>query len=77
MKVVEERRGFRDLIHPTHENEPKEERLIGESPARSDLDSPTGSMFLWVGNRHHLDKEEVSELIQHLQHWLDTGRLPM
>ena len=38
------------------------------------FDNP-GSSFLWVGKDFHLNREEVAELIQHMQAWLDTGSL--
>lgn len=34
-----------------------------------------GESFLWIGEEHHLDKEEVRDLISHLQSWVDTGSL--
>jgi len=52
--------------------------LIQESSAIGDyedaFDKP-GSSFLWVGRYHHLNRMEVAELIERMQHWLDTGRL--
>jgi hypothetical protein len=55
-------------------------RLIQESSAIGDyedsFDCP-GSSYLWVGDDHHLDREEVAELIENMQHWLDNGRLPL
>lgn len=43
-------------------------RLIQESSAVGD--------YLWVGD-HHLNREEVTELITRMQHWLKTGRLKL
>ena len=52
--------------------------LALESSAVGDYDDSVdrpGSSFLWFGDHHHLNREEVSELVGFLQHWLDTGRL--
>lgn len=53
-------------------------RLISESSAignhENSWDEP-GSSYLWVGDDHHLNREQVRELIERMQHWLDTGRL--
>lgn len=38
------------------------------------MDNP-GSSFLWVGNDHHLNREEVTELVSRLLWWLKTGHL--
>lgn len=59
--------------------EEKDERLIQESSAVGDyddsLDNP-GSSYLWVGRDHHLDRDQVRELIGHMNAWLTNGRLP-
>lgn len=61
-------------IYPTGENT----RLVQESSAIGGyvdaLDNP-GSSYLWVGQHHHLNREEVTELIAVLQQWIDTGSL--
>lgn len=44
-------------------------RLVKQSPAR-----PSQS-YLWIGEYHHLNREQVAELVQHLQAWLETGSL--
>lgn len=72
-------RGFVVVEHEKYQNKPGEyTRLIQESAAIGDdpdaFDSP-GSSFLWVGQDHHLNREEVAELISRMQHWLNTGRL--
>ena len=55
------------------------ERVIQESSAIGDysdaLDNP-GSSFLWIGEDHHLNREQVDFLVKAMQHWLDHGRLP-
>jgi hypothetical protein len=71
-------RGFGFVIHPTYTNEPKETRLVSESSAIGDYEDSMGSpgsSYLWVGVDHHLDREEVEELIGYMQGWLDTGCL--
>ncbi len=72
-------RGFTVLEHPVYAADPsRSERLIQESSAVGDyensLDMP-GSSFLWVGADHHLNREEVLELICHMKRWLNKGRL--
>lgn len=80
MLVESTNRGFRIIQHPTRANEPEMTRLIQESSAIGDYedswDNP-GSSYLWIGDDHHLNREEVAELIGNMQHWLDTGRLPL
>ena len=80
MTLTETRRGFRLIMHRTHANEPVETRLIQESSAMGDYEhsvAEPGSSFLWIGDRHHLNREEVVTLIQHMETWLDTHRLPL
>lgn len=81
MHIEKSERGFDFLVHDSYGNEPRPIRLVSESSSIGDyadsFDRP-GSSFLWVGDRmgtHHLNREEVAELIAHLQRWLDTGRL--
>lgn len=53
-------------------------RLLQESSAvgeyEDSLENP-GSSFLWIGE-HHLNREEVTNLILILQHWLVHKHLP-
>jgi hypothetical protein len=78
MKIVRSDRGFFFLMHPTYLPPHDEGRLASESSAIGDyddsMDNP-GSSFLWIGDDHHLNREEVKEFIQHLRQWLKTGRL--
>lgn len=49
-------------------------RLLQESSAVGNYDDSydnPGSSFLRIGKDHHLNREEVRELIGYLQHWLD------
>lgn len=78
MKAIKTERGFVWVWHEAYGSNPRLEQLIGESSAignYGDSMSRPGSSFLWVGYRHHLNREEIEELIGRLQHWLDTGRL--
>lgn len=55
-------------------------RLVQQSSAIGDYEDSyrrPGSSYLWIGNDHHLDREQVAEFIQHLQAWLDTGHLSL
>lgn len=85
MKVQETGRGFQMLVCPAKvmgTDQTKDVRLVQQSSAIGDYeDSITepGSSYLWVGSGtvdsswHHLDREQVSELIVYLQRWLITG----
>lgn len=78
MKTVTHR-GFIVVMHEKYPNNHGEQtRLIQESSAIGDYDDSfdrPGSSYLWVGQDHHLNREDVAELISQLHHWLDTGRL--
>ena len=79
MKSSKTQRGFVVVVHEKYQNKPGEmTRLIQESSAIGDYENSAdepGSSYLWVGSDHHLNREEVGELIARMQHWLDTGRL--
>ena len=79
MNLYETDRQFRGVQEWMYaENPPKESRILQESSAIGDypdsMEQP-GSSFLWVGEHHHLNREQIVELIGHMQHWLDTGRI--
>jgi len=79
MKARKTERGFVIVTHPAYGDEDgAPERLIQESSAIGDdedsFDNP-GSSYLWVGENHHLNREEVRELISRLEHWLNAKRL--
>ena len=78
MKSVKTDRGFVVVDHPEYASPSAEARLIQESSAVDEYedswDKP-GSSYLWVGDHAHLNREEVKELINRMQYWLDTGRL--
>ncbi len=79
MKTEKTNRGFFVVTHEKYKNEPGEmTRLIQESSAIGDYEnsfSCPGSSYLWVGQDHHLNREEVAELITRMQRWLETGSL--
>ncbi len=80
MKITRTSRGFEVILHQPYLDDRggMMKRLVGQSSAIGDyedaLDKP-GSSFLWIGDFFHLGREEVEELISHLQTWMDTGSL--
>jgi hypothetical protein len=79
MKITTSDRGFRYVTSPSYTNHAKSERLISESSAIGEyedaLDNP-GSSYLWIDSHHHLNREEVRQLIGYLQYWLEHKHLP-
>ena len=70
-------RGFRGVDHPRYLNPHDNIQILQESSAIGDYDDSwdkPGSSYLWVGADHHLDRDEVRELIGYMKHWLKTGR---
>jgi len=80
MKFERNNRGFGMLIHEKYPYDGTIERVAQHSSAIGDykdsFDKP-GSSYLWVGENHHLNREEVKELVKHLKNWLKTGSLEM
>lgn len=85
MKASKTERGFICVEHEVYPptsggvpRDPKAKQLIQESSAVGDyedsFDKP-GSSYLWVGEDHHLNREEVAELVERMTIWLRTGRL--
>lgn len=80
MEVTTSDRGFQSLTHPGYDTDKSRgvKRLVGQSSAVGNYpdswDRP-GSSYLWVGEHHHLNREEVAELVAVLQRWLYTGKL--
>ena len=81
MRVEHTPRGFEILLHATYPppgQGTNEERLAQQSSVIRDYpdarDRP-GSSALWVGDRHHLSRTEVQELVNYLKRWLETGHL--
>lgn len=79
MQTIRMDRGFRVVEHEKYQNEPGEmTRLIQESSAIGDYENSMelpGSSYLWVGCDHHLNREQIQELIDRMKYWLETGRL--
>lgn len=78
MKIEETGRGFCLLTHTTYPPGIIETRLVQESSAignYEDAYSKPGSSFLWIGREHHLNREEVAELVGYLRTWLSQGRM--
>ncbi len=80
MKVKITERGFEYIEVDGHDSSvhcgPK--RLLQESSTIGDYDDAfdrPGTSFLWVGEHHHLNREQVEEMIAHMQSWIDTGSL--
>lgn len=80
MKAFKSDRGFVQVVHSNYPHESCENRIISEGSAIGDYEDSVenpGSSFLWVGDNHRLNREEVADLIRRMQHWLDHKRLPM
>lgn len=79
MKIQQTERGFTVVVSKRYREFPGEHtRLVQESSAIGNYDDAVarpGSSFLWIGYDHHLDREEVAEMIAIMQRWLDTGTL--
>ena len=76
MKVAKTDRGFEYIEKDTYANNPKPARLVGQSSAVGDYEdsfSNPGSSYLWLGDKHHLNREEIKDLVSHLRNWLKTG----
>lgn len=79
MQVKSTSRGFRYIEKPCYPPDGSTDAVIRESSAIGDYEdafSNPGSSYLWVGDKHHLNREEVAELIVHMQDWLKYGRIP-
>lgn len=81
MQVTRGDRGFRSVTHPVYPpGADKDDRVVTQSSAVGDYDDSwarPGSSYLWVGVTHHLDREEVRQLVRHLEAWLATGSLEL
>lgn len=75
-KYEETSRGFGVVTHPPYTG--GYDRVIQQSSAIGDyedaFDNP-GSSYLWIGAYQHLNREEVTELIDYLTRWVLTGNL--
>ena len=78
MKATKTSKGFVIVKHPIYTHDLINTRLVQESSAVGDYKDSSerpGSSYLWVGVDHHLDREEVKELVSRMEHWLENGRL--
>lgn len=84
MKIQETGRGFQMLVCPAKvmgTDQTVDVRLVQQSSAidnHKNSDQEPGSSYLWIGSGdsdhwHHLDREQVSELINYLHRWYVTG----
>ncbi len=80
MRFARTERGFGMVAHQSYPTE-EETRLLQHSsaihPDYEDGLSRPGSSYLWIGDKHHLNREEVTLLVGRLQSWLDTGSLKL
>jgi len=78
MKLEKNARNFALVLHPKYVPPHVQMRLVAESSAVGDYDdslSHPGSSYLWIGEHHHLDRDEVAQLVTYLKTWLKTKRL--
>lgn len=81
MRIEKTGKGLSVLLVEKHRHSMDESRyvrLIQESSTIGDyadsFDRP-GSSYLWIGEYHHLNREQVRQLIVYMQRWLNTGEL--
>ena len=75
MQIDYNQRGFQVLVAESYP-ERLPTRLVGQSSVVGDYDDALerpGSSAIWVGDEHHLSREQVMQLIDHLQCWVETG----
>jgi hypothetical protein len=78
MRIIRTRQGFNAIYHEEYLEPHDKKRIAQESLAIGDYEdswNDQGSAYLWIGENHHLNREQVAELVAHLQRWLDTGSL--
>lgn len=78
MQISKTKRGFSSVLMENYPPDGKQTILVRESSMVGDypdaLRNP-GSSALWVGDHHHLSREDVAELVGYMRHWLRMGRL--
>lgn len=81
MRYAKSARGFEVVTSPTYDTDRSRDandRVVRQSSAIGDYeDARPGSSFLWLGEHHHLNREEVAELRDRLAAWLETGSLAL
>lgn len=78
MDKVIDSRGFPGIRLPNYADEEKSSWLVHQSSAIGDYDDAfqrPGTSFLWIGSHHHLNREEVQDLVGHLARWLRRGEI--
>lgn len=79
MEVKSTSRGFRFIEHLMYPLDGSSGAVVRESSAIGDYHDSyncPGSSYLWVGDNHHLNREEVARLIEYMQDWLKYKRIP-
>ena len=80
MEVTKTDRGFELIEHPMYPPDTAGScvRLVQQSSAIAtdgdEIPDP-GTSYLWIGDDHHLNRDEVRSLVAHLRAWLTTGSL--
>lgn len=81
MNLIQTDRGFEVLEHDVYASQPPAKSTIVQQSCviRSFAGAYAfpGSSCLWIGKDHHLDRNEVRELVGFLQQWLETGTLSL
>lgn len=78
MKLSKSNRGFDFLKHNRYVEPHDDIRLASQSSAIGECEDSwdrPGSSYLWIGDNHHLNREQVAEFVGYLNRWLKTGRL--
>ena len=78
MRIGRSERGFEVLTHEAYLPPHGDARLASQSSAINfDYDDSwrPGTSYLWVGEKHHLNREEALELAARLKAWAETGSL--
>jgi hypothetical protein len=75
MRVEKTHHNYDLIEHLSYSENPELIRLVQQSSAAGESPFGPGSSYLWVGDKHHLDRQEVLELVAHLHAWLETGSL--
>jgi hypothetical protein len=80
MRYVRTQRGFEQVLHDYYPPQTPVvlTRLVQQSSVVGNYEDAMerpGSSALWLGENHHLSREEVAELRDRLTLWLATGSL--
>jgi hypothetical protein len=80
MIVETNHRIFQRISLPRHGMHPPSgmpKRLVGQSSGINSNypDAKPGNCYLWIGDDFELNREQIAELVEHLEAWLKTGSL--